>query len=174
MLKMNRDEILELLDCLNRKLKIKNLTAELFILGGSALTLCYNRNRATKDIDALLVPKTELYPLIAEIAEEKGLADDWLNDSVKGFADNLDYELFNVFSNLKIYVGSANYLLAMKCLSCRLDSSRDKDDIKFLLSYLHLKTPDEVYKVLFGYFPESYFDIKTQLLLDELFSNQIQ
>lgn len=47
---MNREEILQLLDCLNKKLKIKNLTAELFILGGSALTLCYNCNRVTKQI----------------------------------------------------------------------------------------------------------------------------
>lgn len=168
---MNREEILQLLNCLNRKLKIKNLTAELFILGGSALTLCYNQNRATKDIDALFTPKEELYPLIAEIAEEKGLADDWLNDSVKGFADNLDCEFFDSFSNLKIYVGSAEYLLAMKCLSCRLDSSKDKDDIKFLINYLHLNDPEEVYKILLRYFPENYFDIKTQLLIEELFSN---
>ncbi len=40
---------------------------------------------ATEDVDALLIPSTELRNAALAVARAEHLPDDWLNDAVKGF-----------------------------------------------------------------------------------------
>jgi len=90
---MNRDDIIYLLKQLNEKLRLREIFGEIYILGGSAICLAYDGDRATKDIDALFHPKTEIYELIYEIADDEQISYDWLNDGVKGFVDdNYEFE----------------------------------------------------------------------------------
>lgn len=170
---MYRDDIIYLLKQLNEKLRLREIFGEIYILGGSAICLAYDGDRATKDIDALFHPKTEIYELIYEIADDEQISYDWLNDGVKGFIDdNYEFDPFDNLSNLKIYVANAEYLFAMKCLSCRTDNDRDKSDIKFLIKYLNLINIEDACEILNKYYPISNKILpKTQYMLEEIFSD---
>jgi len=60
----------------------------LVIVGGAAMILHFGAQRATRDVDALLLHGDieELRRVVKKVGEQHGLPDDWLNDSVKGFA----------------------------------------------------------------------------------------
>jgi hypothetical protein len=60
-------------------------------------------------------------------------------------------------------------MLAMKCISARFDTA-DKDDIIFLVKYLDLKAPGEVFDIVVKYYPREQVPPKTQFLVEELFS----
>lgn len=51
----------------------------------ASVGLAYDERRATKDIDAVFIPKKEVYAAAARVAAALDLPDGWLNDAVKGF-----------------------------------------------------------------------------------------
>ena len=57
---------------------------EMYVVGGAAIALTFDERRSTRDIDAVFEPKRAIYDAAAEIAGERGLAEGWLNDAVKG------------------------------------------------------------------------------------------
>jgi len=65
------------------------------------------------------------------------------------------------------------YLLAMKCMACRLGTAEgeptDVADIVFLIRHLNLKSPEEVLKLLGEYYPPDRIPVKTQYLIESLF-----
>ena len=46
--------------------------------------------RATRDLDAVFIPTDVARQAATAVAEHKGLAEDWLNDAVKGFLPGPD------------------------------------------------------------------------------------
>lgn len=81
---MERDEILRLLTLLGRRLDDRELQGEMYIVGGAAMALAFDKRRSTRDIDAVFEPKVAIYEEAAEMARELGLPPGWLNDAVKG------------------------------------------------------------------------------------------
>lgn len=61
-------------------------------------------------------------------------------------------------------------MLAMKCMSARVDT-KDADDIRFLISFLGLKAPMEVFTIVEQFYPANRISIKTQLFVEELMSD---
>ncbi len=53
------------------------------------MSLAYNRDRVTRDLDAVFEPKREIYDEAARMSADLGLPDGWLNDSVKGLLPDL-------------------------------------------------------------------------------------
>lgn len=49
------------------------------------MTLAFDDRESTRDVDAVFVPKMEIYNEAARVAEAMGLPDSWLNDGVQGF-----------------------------------------------------------------------------------------
>ena len=170
---MKKEDIYNALILLNEKLKEKEIRGEIFLYGGTVMCLCLNARNSTYDIDALFEPKTKIYELAKEIAEEKGLNENWLNDGVKGFVSDKDeMELFENMSNLDIYNAKYEYLFAMKCMACRLEeSSNDRKDIEFLIKYLNIQNVEEAEKIILKYFPQNLITPKTHFMLEEFFSN---
>lgn len=122
----------------------------------------------TKDVDAIYEPKSVINDLVAQIAEEKGLEKDWLNDSVKGFVnEKVKTDHFATYDNLKIATVTPEYLLAMKLMASRV-TGRDYDDIKFLIKKLEIKEVDEAYKLLEGVFPVRLIPPKTMYVLAQI------
>jgi Nucleotidyltransferase of unknown function (DUF6036) len=74
-----------LLDDLSQELAARGARAELFLVGGAALAVAYDATRATRDLDAVFVPSDVVRQAAIAVAGREGLADDWLNDAVKGF-----------------------------------------------------------------------------------------
>lgn len=160
--------IKNLFKALNEELAKKNVVGEIGICGGAVMCLVYHARPATKDIDAIFEPTKEIRHASKTVAHKFGLDEHWLNDAVKGFfhADPPREEVFNM-SHLKVWAPIADYMLAMKCISARFDTF-DKDDVQFLISYLKLTKPEEVFDIIVKYYPHSHVPAKTKFLIEEL------
>jgi hypothetical protein len=82
---MRRDEIVELLTELGRRLAARGIDGEMYVVRGAAIALAFDNRRSTREIDAVFEPKAAIYEVARELADERGLPDGWLNDAGQGF-----------------------------------------------------------------------------------------
>lgn len=61
---------------LSDHLAAKQIHAQLFVVGGAAMALAYDRDRLTRDVDAVLVPAPEVREAAEAIADARGLEPD--------------------------------------------------------------------------------------------------
>ena len=166
---MDREDIKRYLEVLNIELKNRNVQGEMCIVGGAVMCLCYGSRLSTTDIDAIFEPKMIIYECAKIVARKHNLPDDWLNDGVKGFLSSKgDFFEYADMSNLKIYVASPEYMLAMKCLSARLENFNEFEDIKFLLGHLKISTFEEAFVILKKYYPIDRYKVKIEYALREI------
>ncbi len=135
---MNRSEILAALVSLGGRLASQGVLADLYLVGGAAMALAYDDRRSTRDIDAVFVPKMVVYEAAAQVAEEHGLPQGWLNDGVKGFLlgpDAWPTEILDL-PGLRVEVASPQTVLVMKCLAHRI--GEDDQDVRLLAQRLAL------------------------------------
>jgi hypothetical protein len=71
-------------------------------------------------------------------------------------------------SHLKVLVPDGDYLLAMKILAFRPETS-DTDDVMFLIGHLGLRSVEEVVKIVQTYYPKKIIKPATVFRLEELF-----
>lgn len=138
---------------LSDRLEARGASAQLFVVGGAAMSLAYDQGRLTRDVDAVFVPAPEVRELAAEIGASHGLEPDWLNDAVKGFLPGPDEHPLTVFEteSLLVQVPSPEYLLAMKLHASR--DERDLDDAALLFRTLGYTTADECIDLLTSRYP---------------------
>jgi len=166
---MTSEDIMKYFGDLNAELAAENIRGELALVGGAVMCLVFKSREATIDVDAVFEPKMKLYECAKKVAEKNGLNDGWLNDSVKGYISvSGEFKLFNEMSHIKIFSASAEYMLAMKCLSSRTDNINEINDIKFLLSHLALADVEQAIEVITKFYPAKQFLPKTKYLLQEL------
>lgn len=112
---LGRQDIQELLEALAAELDRRGITADVFLVGGAAMTVAYDARRATRDLDAVFAPTDAVRAAVAAIAQRSGLRPDWLNDAVKGFLPGPDPDARRFFSSpaLRVDVASPEFLLAM-------------------------------------------------------------
>jgi hypothetical protein len=141
---LNQELIEKYLQNLGEVLAGRGVRGEMFVVGGAAMALAYNVRRATKDIDAVFEPKSEIYQAAAEIAANSSfLNEGWLNDAVKGMLLGADPNATVKFDHpgLRVSVASPRYLFAMKVAASRV--ARDADDIEVLYRLSGFTTLDE-------------------------------
>ncbi len=165
---MTSDEITKYLNELNDELASANINGEVTIYGGAVMCLVYDARPATKDVDAIFRPTSEIRTFISRIAERNDLPPDWLNDGVKGYLVAHPQRIFFDLSNLKVYVPEPDYMLAMKALSARADTY-DQTDMRILITKLGLTQPVEVFAVLEKYYPQQQIRPATRYFIEELF-----
>src|ERR1700759_1141405 len=96
-------------------------TVEIVIYGGSALLLTLNRQINTGDVDAVFEGNKDFVRKVAaEMAEEFGWDENWLNDGVKGWLSKRDSDpevkaLFKTYPSedtpgLRVYTAKPEYL----------------------------------------------------------------
>ncbi len=164
---MRRDEMLKYLEILGQEFEKAGLRGEIIITGGAAMCLVHSVRDATKDIDALYEPKSEILALAEKIANEHGLPQNWLNDGVKGFmGDNVEVVEFMQTGGLKISTVTPEYLLAMKLMSSRVEG-QDYNDIKFLLRKLNICTFEDAASVIRRFFPVDRILPKTGYVIEQ-------
>jgi hypothetical protein len=168
---MDKEQILDLLSQVNERLSKKNVKAEICLYGGAVMCLVYNARPSTKDVDAIFQPSKLVREAIEEVADGNGLPHDWMNDGVKGFIAEHPRQVFGEWTHLSVFVPDADYLLAMKCLSARVDGA-DNQDIRFLLKNLGLKTADQVFTILERYYPRHQIKPATQFFIEEILSEK--
>ncbi len=99
---MLKDEIIKYLNLLNQKLRHKNVKGEICLYGGAVMCLVFDARPSTKDVDAVFQPAEIIRRAAKEISTEYELADDWLNDGVKGFLVDHPKKVFLNLSNLVV------------------------------------------------------------------------
>jgi hypothetical protein len=166
---LDKQQIIDLLAELGDEMQGRGQRAEMFIVGGAAMALAFDARRATRDIDAVFVPKAAVYEAAQAVAGRHGLAPDWLNDAVKGFLLGEDPYRRTIFESpgLSVTVPSPQYLLAMKVYAARVD--RDADDIRILADLCDLHTAEAVLDLAEAYLAGIPIPAKVQFLIEELF-----
>ncbi len=165
---LTKEKILDLFKQLNSLLRERGETGEIGLVGGAVMCLVYNARAATKDVDAIFEPAAVLRQAAAEIGAREGLSPDWLNDAAKGFLlPNFSRQEVLTLSNLRVWAPEARYMLAMKCISARWDSS-DRDDVIFLIKHLGLTRSEEVFALIESYYPDNLIPAKTKFFIEDV------
>lgn len=165
---MTAEEIEQYLREVNDELDLQNVKGEICLYGGAVMCLVFKARPATKDVDAIFEPVKFIRRAIAKIAERHDLRQDWLNLAVKMFVVEHERRILFNFPNLKVFVPTADYLLAMKILAARADTE-DVSDIKFLLKEINYQQFAEVEELVRKYYPKKEIKAETRFLLEELF-----
>lgn len=167
---MQREEIVTLLTELGRRLATRGIEGEMYVVGGAAIALAFDSRRSTQDIDAVFEPKTEIYAVAREMADERGLPGGWLNDAVKGFVSGADPDAPLVLEvpGLRVSSGSPRILLAMKVLSHRV--GEDEDDVRLLARELELRAATEVLAVAEDVYGDQ-LDVAARFFVEQLYES---
>lgn len=161
--------ILELLNKLNDELRRIDVKGDLYLVDGAVMCLAYDSRLSTHDLDGVFEPKSQIYECSKIVARDEGIEIDWLKDAVKGFLGNSqDFNPYLEFTNLTVKIASAEYLLAMKVQSSRLDNNNEVSDIKFLLSLLKIRSVSEVEEIVGHYYDLKLIKPKCWYLVEEL------
>ncbi|MEU6247430.1 hypothetical protein [Glycomyces sp. NPDC047010] len=166
---LSREAIIDLLTELGAELEAAGERADLFLVCGTAMALAYNR-RATRDLDAVFEPKQVVYAAARRVAERHGIAEDWLNDAVKGFLPGEDPNATLLFEKpgIAVRVASPRYLFAMKAVAARV--GRDSDDLRQLYALAGFASVDEALNSVEEFYPPHLLSPKTEFLVRELLS----
>jgi predicted nucleotidyltransferase len=188
--KFDRNELLNALDRVGSAAAANRETLEIVVYGGSALMLVSNFRYASEDVDIAELGKPWprwLEQVIREIAEENDWAEGWFNDAVTFHLSPLataedDHVEFGTFPRnndnpgLKVYVPTAEYMLALKLKAIRIadpaKGAQETADILNLAKLLDLKTPEEALTILAKYFPKSAADVEKHKFLLKYIWNQ--
>lgn len=154
------------------------------VYDGSALTLVSNFRNSSWDIDAVATPDQSFIREAAHVvAERHGWSADWLNDGVKTYlspiAEDLKaHELFATYPDetrpgLRVYVPTADYMLAMKLMALRIDPAggKDFDDILNLMEVVGISGKSDIVEVAAKFYPEAKISGKLRLALDYVWNS---
>lgn len=153
---LDRRRLTELLDDLAERLRRAGVRANVYVVGGAAMTLAYRRDRTTHDIDARIDSgHSAIVNAVREIARERGLPESWLNEQATSYmpreADARAPTLYNS-PYLVVTGASAEHMLAMKLESGR---NTDRGDVETLLDHLRIRKPSDAIRIHERLFPDS-------------------
>lgn len=168
--KMTKSEIIKRFEQLNQKLAAMNVKGEICLYGGAVMCVVFNARPSTKDVDAVFEPSRKIREAARQIAKENDLNEDWLNDAVKGFLEKHEKTILFVWDHLTVYYADPDYLLAMKAMSARIDST-DNQDIRFLIRQLNIQSPEEIFTIIEKYYRKNRIKPATQFFIEEIFEN---
>ena len=152
---LGRKRILELFDELSKELRFQGARAQIYIIGGAAMSLAFDRERTTKDVDARIdTGHYRLTQAVRAVGRRHGLGDAWLNDqATTGMPQAADRRAQTLYESAYLTVtgASARHLLAMKLLAAR---DKDRADIAVLCQQLGLEDSKEAVEIYRELFPE--------------------
>lgn len=154
------------------------------VYGGSCLMLVSNFRIATADVDAVAAVDQQFLDDAAHtVAARHGWPRDWLNDGVRtylspkveGFAQ---HTLFRTYPReeapgLRVFVPTAEYMLAMKLIALRLERGaerNDLDDIVNLMQVIGLRERADILDFAARFYPEARVSAKLALSADYIWN----
>ncbi len=157
---LNRNRITQALRRLGELVHDQGAILEISLYGGAVFTLVYGSRDSTKDVDAVIRPSEIGKTLVARVATELSLPDDWLNDDVKQFLAAKEAKRSlpegEFGEGIRIVVPTAAYLLAMKLRACRPPLpgfAGDYGDIRFLVQKMGIASVEEAEAIHDRFFP---------------------
>ena len=156
--------LLELVDLLTSS----GLAADFYLVGGAAMSIgFYPGRRLTTDIDAKIASFETIQPFVLDVAERRGLNNDWVNTSaaklISFVASESDWNLWKQVGAVRVYLASAELLLAMKIAAAR--PKRDLEDIAVLVEHLGLTRWSQIQYLFEHYFPGDLPTPKAEVLV---------
>jgi hypothetical protein len=134
-----------LLEELASRLAAADVAARIYVVGGAAIALDWDTRRSTHDIEAVLHPRETVRGVAHQMAVERGLPDDWLNDAVTAFVPprttTTRPRILARHGNVEVVTAPPEHLLAMKMAAFR---QGDMEDLRMLVHHLQLTTPEQV------------------------------
>ena len=171
---LDRTRIRELLTELGSRCAARGFSVEMFLVGGAAIALAYGERRATRDLDAIFEPKMKVYAEAKKMADELGLPEDWLNDSVKGLLPDFPdtgSQATTSSNGLRVVVPSPEYLFAMKATSARLGI--DDDDLKLLGEIVGIKDAEDAYAIVAKFYRQERISAKSGFYLQSIYPEDV-
>jgi len=173
---LTKAEIVAALNRISELAAAEGVRLEMTLYGGAVMLLAYDARDVTKDVDAIIHPPEVGRRLVAKVARERGLAEDWLNDNVRLFVSRKEAKnelpVPNVLrAGLHITRPTAKYLLAMKVMAGRKPLpgyAGDYHDIETLLRVTKIKSVDAVATVVEAFFTDTVLPETTQLALIDI------
>ena len=157
---LTRARIVQALQRLGELARSEGVTLEVSLYGGAVFTLVYGSRDATKDVNALVRPGSVARRLVARVARELELPEDWINDDVKLFLAERESKRAlrgaEFGEGLRVSVPTAQYLLALKLRACRPPLpgyAGDYEDIRFLVRKMALRSVAAAEKIHDRFFP---------------------
>lgn len=152
---LSGDELTVHFGVLLDRLAARGVTVETYIIGGVAMAIHLGRDELTPDVDGYFRPQTEVFAEAEAMADEFGLAPDWVNSRAAAFisfdpADDVDALQTEIHGH-KVTVASKRVLLAMKIAASR---TKDRDDINRLIIDLGITDPEDIVDLAFSVFGE--------------------
>lgn len=172
---LHRDDIIRGLKQLADKATKRGISADIYVVGGAALTLRYFDRQPTVDIDARVNRWEEISPIVEEISRENLWVENWFNvkasQFVPSWGKNAEWELIYSSAGINIFVASAEVLLMMKLAASR--RGRDYLDAELLMSTTGLTDRQEIETLFSQYFPGDVLPAKAVRMLDDIFSKEL-
>ncbi len=166
---MARDQILDALRLLGEKVLRRGKRADVFIFGGAVMVLAYQARPATRDVDAVFEPDTEVVAAAAEVAAELGLPRYWLNNQGSSYLSPLRGEGNPVILDdpgIRVMGASKELALAMKLGSARRE--QDMEDIRWLLGELKITGLDQARGVFSRFYPAEQLKERATMLVEDI------
>lgn len=150
------DDFKNALEALDEKLKAKGMVIEIRAIGGFAML--YNKLREggyTMDVDTATKDMSEdVQRLIREVADEKGLDEDWINNDsyrlseVTEIIRKIEWQVDDSYTNIKLFVANIPSLLLLKVRAIHyaglVPRITDQTDLLDILSFLGIHSVDEL------------------------------
>lgn len=167
---LDRERLVKLFDELSAELRFSRTRAQIYIVGGAAMSLAFDRERTTRDVDARIdTGHSRMVEAVRKVGRRHGLGDTWLNDqattAIPRAADRRSETLYSS-PHLTVTGASAKHLLAMKLLAAR---GKDREDIAVLCKHLGLKRPEEAIGIYKDLFPDEKLKNRAREFLDLAF-----
>ncbi|MBU6279159.1 MAG: hypothetical protein KGN78_07920 [Actinomycetales bacterium] len=157
---------------LGDRLAARNVVGELHVFGGAAMVLAFDARVATRDVDALFVPDTEVIEAAWEVAQDLKLPRSWLNNQASIYVSGRAGRGTPVFDhpNLRVLLTPPEHLLAMKVRAAR--SARDAEDIRLLMRQLDISEITQVVTIVERFFPDEPLSDRSLMLVEDLVARQ--
>ena len=172
---LDRERIVKLFDELSTELRFSRTRAQIYIVGGAAMSLAFDRERTPRDVDARIdTGHSRLVEAVRKVGRRHGLGDTWLNDqATTAIPRSPDRRAETVYQSQHLTVtgASAKHLLAMKLLAAR---GKDRGDVAALAGHLKLKEPADAIRIYKDLFPDEKLKPQAHQLLDWAFRTRTQ
>ena len=150
---LTADQVRDLLAELGRRLKAKGVDATVYIVGGAAIALEVDARRVTVDVAAIFHPETTVREEAEQLAAERGLPKDWLNNSVRTFVPGGDDDAVPLeLDGITVTTASPEHLLAMKMASYR--PGKDQSDLELLFDRIGITDPGQAADIALSVYGE--------------------
>jgi hypothetical protein len=138
-------------------------------------------------VDAVADDQGFLDDIAQKIATRHGWPHDWLNDGVRTYLSPQvegfgQHTLFRTYPRedrpgLRVFVPTAEYILAMKLMALRLDPGGGRNDLEDILNLMRvtgMKQKTDIMQFAARFYPEARTSAKLVLAIDHLWNEYIR